>query len=156
MIEDALKIIDRELETIREKAQRIVKEATDILKKLKPKAAEAAKGTKPKQVWIRLKERNNYPTFSIVWSQVRFVNQRTGQIYSDDLTRGARYRVPQGKFFGSVCGYPVNIQEKLWWFEIRFGEIRKQVAQLGRAREFLSQYLKAGEPSKYQEGPSLN
>ena len=156
MIEDALNIIDRELAAIKDKAQRMVQEVTDILKKLKPKAAEAAKGTKPKQIWLRLKERTGYHTFSIVWAQVRYVNRGTGQIYSEDLTRGPRYRLPQGKFFSSVRGYPVNIQERLWWFESQFGEIRKQVSQLGRAREFLTQYLKAGEPSKnYGEGPDL-
>jgi len=154
MIEEALKIIDHELMTLKDEAQGMVQEVTGILKKLKPRAPEAVKGTKPKQVWLRLKERNGYHTFSIVWTQVRYVNQSTGQMYSDDLTRGPNYRLPQGKFFSSVRGYPVNVQERLWWFENQFGEIRKQVSQLGRARDFLTQYLKTGKV--HEESPDFH
>jgi len=157
MIEEALKIIDRELVALKDKAQMMVQEVTGILKKLKPKAAEAAKGTKPKQIWVRLKERNGYHTFSIVWTQVRYINQRTGQMYSEDLTRGPHFRLPQGKFFSSVRGYQMNVQERLWWFENQFGEIRKQISQLGRAQEFLKQYLKAVEsPKHHRESPDFN
>lgn len=140
-IHQSVKAIDLELEELKGRAQDIVDEVTALLKKVKPQKGEALKN-QPKKLWVRLKEVEGYPTFSIVWSQVNYYHGKTGRLYTKDLTRGNNYKIMERKFVNCTRGYPVHVQKLLWSYEERFAKIRKQVSQMSRARENLLQYLK--------------
>ncbi|MHB8068765.1 MAG: conjugative transfer protein MobI(A/C) [Desulfobaccales bacterium] len=140
-IQDLIKAIDLEIGTLKEKAENLVNEAISILKKVKPVKGENTQ-YRPRKLWVRLKETAGYPTFSVIWSQIRNYHSKAGKIFSDDIARGNRYKLEQTKFFNCMRGYPRAIQDLLWSYEEQFGEIRHQVTLLSRARENLSLFFK--------------
>ena len=147
-IQAAITIIDRKIGDLKEQARDFVKEVAALLKKVKPEKGEALKNEpKPKRIWIRFKETRGYETFSIVSSQVLYYDKQRNYPLQRDIVRGQNYKIPKVRFFQHVRGYASDIQDVLWSYEERFGEIRKHLTHLSRAREQLQQLLKEMQQS---------
>ena len=101
-----------------------------------------------------MKVRKGYHTFSIIWYEILYYNNKTKQLYTKDIKRGRRYLIPKAKYFGAIRGYPLDIQEHLWSFEELFGKIRIKIAHLSAAREHLKSYLKESTNGSVPPGSS--
>ena len=131
----AIKIIECELATRKEKAQSLIKKATELLGGVKPQQG--------KPILVRLKVRKGYQKFSITWCKVIYYNPKTKSIYTKNITLGRRYLITKAKFYRAIRGYPQYVQEQLWFCETLFAKIRKEICQLSSAWENLTRYMKA-------------
>lgn len=142
-IREIIQGIDRKIEVMKDEAKDLVGEVTTLLKKVKPEKDEVSiNQPQPKRVWVSLKEVKGYPTFSIVWSQILYHHGKSGRLFTKDITRGNNYKILKSKFLGCLRGYPRHVQDTLWSYEERFGQIRKRMKHFSIAREHLLQCLK--------------
>lgn len=143
-MQKAIDVIDQAIETLKSRASSLVDEVQQLLKTQKPQKQnpEDPKEKRAKTIWVHLKERNGYDTFSIVWSKLKYFHHQSRRSFFEDIARGKSYCLGHNRFMKVVRGYHPQIQEELWGYEQLFGEIRQRQALLSQARINLSQYQK--------------
>jgi hypothetical protein len=143
-MQESIKGIDLAIEALKSRASVLVEEVHQILKTQKPQKQnpEDPAEKRAKAIWVHLKERNGYNTFSIIWSKLKYFHHQSRRSFFEDVARGRSYQLTRGRFMAIVRGYHPQIQEELWGYEQLFGEIRHRQALLSQARTFLIQYQK--------------
>ncbi len=145
----AINIIDNLIETLTSKAASYVKEVQDLLKTQKPQKynPDNPEEKRAKPIWVRLRKKDGYDTFSIAWSRFNYYHHETRRSYFKDIPRGRSYCIPWKRFMQIVRGYHPEIQKELWEYEKIFGEIRQYLAFLSQSRvPMVNFHKKAAKP----------
>lgn len=142
MMEVTLERLSQLIKNLKDEAVSLVNEVRELLKSLRPQRQGDIQKEKARPLWLYLRERPSYETFSIVWTKVVYYNKARNLPHYRDIPRGRGYQISKARFMRFARAYHPEIQKELWAYEQTFGEIRYRQALLSKARTALTQSQK--------------